>query len=142
MSALKGQCLCGAVAFEATPAKVEMDACHCSMCRRWSAGPAMTVSCSKLTIRDETALGVYASSEWAERCFCKSCGSVLFWRMRDGSLTAVSAHTFDDPSQFPFEVEIFVDEKPSNYAFANPTRKMTGAEVVAAFESQGGADNG
>ncbi len=139
MSALKGRCLCGAVRFTATPGKIEMDACHCGMCRRWSAGPAMTVGCSSLTIEDEAALGVYASSEWAERCFCKSCGSTLFWRMRDGSLIAVSAHAFDDPSRFPFEVEIYVDEKPSNYAFANPTRKMTGAEVIAAFAGKSGA---
>jgi hypothetical protein len=61
--------------------------------------------------------------------------------VRDGSLIAVSAHAFDDASQFPFEVEIYVDEKPSNYAFANPTRKMTGAEVIAAFAGKSGADD-
>lgn len=142
MNALKGQCLCGAVKFEATPRKVEMDACHCRMCRRWAGGPLMTVNCEALTVADESALGVFASSEWAERCFCKSCGSTLFWRMRDGSLTAVAAQAFDDPAQFPFEVEIFIDEKPNNYAFANQTRKMTGAEVAAAFETKGGADHG
>lgn len=142
MSALKGQCLCGAVKFEATPSKVEMDACHCGMCRRWSAGPMMTVNCSDVSIADEAALGAYPSSEWAERCFCKTCGSSLFWRMRDGSLISVSAQAFDDPSQFPFEIEIYVDEKPSNYAFANPTRKMTGAEVIAAFSGKSGDDHG
>jgi hypothetical protein len=29
--------------------------------------------------------------------------------------------------------EIFVDEKPGYYTFANETRKLTGQEVMAAF---------
>jgi hypothetical protein len=138
---LSGRCLCGAVRFAATPEKMTMDACHCSMCRRWAGAPAMTVFCTDLKFEDENAVGVYQSSDWAERGFCKTCGSSLFWRTRDHKLFTVSAHAFDDPGQFHFDVEIYIDEKPSNYAFANQTRKMTGAEVVAAFGSIGGADD-
>ena len=36
---------------------------------------------SSLKIEDDTHLGVYRSSEWAERCFCTKCGTSLFYRL-------------------------------------------------------------
>lgn len=136
-AALSGQCLCGAVTFTATPEAEEMTVCHCAMCRRWSGGAFTVVSCgSKVEVADESRLGVYVSSDWGERCFCKTCGSTLFWRMRDRSHIAVSIQAFEDPGAFAFTSEIFIDEKPASYDFANPTKKLTGAEVFAQFEAQ------
>ncbi|MEJ8574658.1 GFA family protein [Microbaculum marinum] len=127
-----GRCLCGAVRFEATPKHDEMGVCHCSKCRRWSGGAFMAVECgNSVRVNDDSQLGVYVSSDWGERVFCKTCGTTLFWRMQDGSEYAVSAQAFDDPAQFRFVSEIFVDEQPPNYAFANETRKMTGPEFIA-----------
>ena len=135
---LSGRCLCGAVRFTATPESMTMGVCHCSMCRRWSGGTFMAVDCgSSLKIEDESALGVYHSSEWGDRCFCKTCGTTLFWRLRQGSHDVVAAQAFDDPSQFEFTSEIFVDDKPRNYMFANHTKKMTGAEFLASFAPPG-----
>jgi hypothetical protein len=118
-----------------------MGVCHWTLCRRWSGGAWMAVECSgdKLKIADESQLGVYKSSEWGARCFCKSCGTTLFWRMQDGSHAAVSAQTFDDPAQFAFVSEIYVDEQPSNYAFANQTKRMTSQEFLDAFTAGKGA---
>lgn len=132
-----GQCLCGAVKFKATPNQArEMGVCHCAMCQRWSGGVFMAVSCGdQVTIEDETHLGVYISSEWGDRCFCKICGSTLFWRMRDGTNVAVAAPAFDDPADFTFAEEIFIDEKPVNYAFANDTKKHTGDEMRVQLET-------
>ncbi len=133
-NSMSGGCLCGAVRFTATPENDEMGACHCGMCRRWSGGPYLAVSCGEsVKVEDEAVLKSYASSEWGERVFCSNCGTSLFWRMRDGSHTSVAVSAFDDPGAFRFTREIFIDEKPGNYAFANETTKMTGAEVVALF---------
>lgn len=136
---LSGGCLCGAVRFTATPGKDEMGVCHCSFCRKWTGGVFMAVECGKLsdlTIEGESDLGVYKSSDYGERVFCVKCGTNLMWRMADGSHTSVSAQAFDDPGRFRFVSEIFVDEQPDNYAFANDTRKMTGPEVFAFFAQQ------
>ncbi|GGE80634.1 GFA family protein [Stappia taiwanensis] len=130
---LQGGCLCGAVRFAAEPTAREMAVCHCSMCRRWSGGAFMAVECHGVDFEDPAALGVYGSSEYGERVFCKSCGSSLMWRMRDGSHITVAAPAFDDPSSFAFTTEIFIDEKPDAYSFANSTQKLTGAEVFALF---------
>ena len=141
-AALSGSCLCGAVRFSAVPEKPAMDACHCAMCRRWGSGPVMTVTCARLEIADKRALGVYSSSEWAERCFCKECGASLFWRMKDGGFIAVNAHAFDEPVSYPFTVEIYVDQKPATYAFADVPKQMTGAEVEAMFAAKGEGEGG
>ncbi len=92
----------------------------------------MAVDCGEnVQLEENGTLGVYASSDYGERVFCRKCGSSLFWRMQDGSQAYVAARAFDDPSVFSLTDEIFVDDKPDNYAFANRTRKMTGAEVFA-----------
>jgi hypothetical protein len=134
---LPGSCLCGAVKFTAALEKREMGVCHCSMCRRWSGGAFMVAEygAGALKVADESQLGVYKSSDYGERCFCKSCGSTLFWRMQDGSFGAVSIQAFDDPGQFAFVSEIYVDEQPSNYAFANKTKRQTSQEFLDAFSA-------
>lgn len=133
-----GGCLCGAVRYTAVPEKPEMDVCHCRMCRRWSGGVLMSVPCNDLVIEDERALGRYASSEWAERLFCKECGTSLFWRFQndESGHVAVAFQSFDDLAPVSFAEEIFIDEKPALYEFAGARRRKTGAEIIAAFEAQ------
>jgi hypothetical protein len=129
-----GGCLCGAVRFSATPADRDVAACHCSMCRRWSAGPFLVRDCgTSLQIEDRASLGVYRSSDWAERAFCKSCGTPLYYRLIDKDMHFVSAEAFDDVNDLAFTSQIFIDEKPGYYDFANTTHNMSGAEVFAAF---------
>lgn len=138
---LSGHCLCGAARFTAEVERREMDACHCSMCRRWGGGPATTVFATALTFEDETPVGLFVSSDWAERGFCKACGTGLFWRTRDGKMLTVNAQAFDPPLDYPLTVEIYIDHKPENYAFANDTTKMTQAQVEAMIAG-GGEANG
>ncbi len=40
---------------------------------------------------------------------------------------------FDDDKNFMFSHQVFIDEKPSYYGFANETNDMTGAEIFAKF---------
>ena len=137
-----GRCLCGVVTFTATPLTLDIDACHCGKCRKWSGGVFLCAPCADVTVEDAGAITVYKSSDYGERGFCKSCGSSLFWRMQDHSFYAVSVQAFDDQSSFVFAEEVFVDDKPALYAFANDTRKLTGGEffarAMARQESSGG----
>jgi hypothetical protein len=133
-----GGCLCGDVRFTASPSDHDVGVCHCSMCRRWSAGPFMVRDCgTTLQIDDAKNLGVYRSSEWAERGFCKRCGTPLYYRLIDKDMYFVSAEAFDDVRDISFTTQIFIDEKPSYYDFANKTHNMTGAEVFAQFAPGG-----
>ena len=140
MKTRSGRCLCGAVAFTCEPMPqedgVHVDACHCGMCRRQIGGPLMGVTLAKApTVEDESQLVVYNSSEWSQRLFCKTCGSNLCYRLRKNDFHTVHAGALDDISDAKLALEIFVDDKPDYYDFAQETKKMTGAEVLAAFAS-------
>ena len=134
MSAKSGQCLCGAVKFTATPKSGDVGVCHCGMCRKHAAGPFFAVDCADtLAFDDETKVGVYGSSDWAERGFCKQCGSTLFWRAKDGSVNIVAVDLFDDPGSLRLDHEVFIDEKPDYYSFAQKTKQLTGQQCFEMF---------
>ncbi|MCR9134896.1 MAG: GFA family protein [Alphaproteobacteria bacterium] len=129
-----GQCLCGAVRFTAVPSKMETGVCHCNMCRRWTAGPFFAVDCGDSLVFDaQDDLEIFRSSDWGERGFCRKCGTPLLWQLHDKTHVSVSLTAFDEIDDMVFTSEIFIDEKPDIYTFANETKKMTGAQVFALF---------
>jgi hypothetical protein len=132
---ITGKCLCGAVRFSMR-GRAELSVCHCTMCRRWSGGPVMAVhSTGPVTIGDEGAVAWYRSSEWAERGFCRTCGSTLFYRLTGSGEIVASAGAFDDPSRFKgFRRHIFIDEKPGYYDFADDAPRLTAAQTMALFK--------
>lgn len=129
-----GRCLCGAVTFTVSGAGNELGVCHCEMCRRW-AGGAWPVLHGKwpVAFTGEEHIVRYKSSDWAERGFCGKCGTNLFYHLLDRDEYALSAGALDDQSGLTLTGQIFIDEKPEWYAFANDTPKMTGAEVFAMY---------
>lgn len=82
IAAASGQCLCGAVKFTAYDVEPHYHACHCGTCRRWGGSPAMAVQCAKVEYQVEDGLSWYQSSEWAERGYCRDCGSSLWKKSR------------------------------------------------------------
>jgi hypothetical protein len=132
--ARKGSCLCGAVTISAKTASNKVEACHCTMCQKWTGGPLMAVDCGvDVSIQGEENVGVFNSSDWAERGFCKKCGSNLFYRLKQDKKYLLPAGLLDSAEALIFDRQIFIDEKPEYYCFANETINMTGAEVFAMY---------
>jgi hypothetical protein len=48
----------------------------------------------------------------------------------------MAAGIFGDDQSFVFDHQVFIDEKPAYYDFANKTEDMTGAELFAKFAPQ------
>ena len=136
MTTMTGKCLCGAVSFEAKGVETHHHACHCAMCRRWSGGPLFAAPVESVSFQGEEAIGVYESSTWAERAFCKACGSNLFYRVKQTGQHIISIGTFDDTEAFKLVGEIFIDQKPDGYNFAGDLPKKTEAEVFAMFSGE------
>lgn len=134
-----GRCLCGKVSFRiSTPVK-EVGACHCSMCRRWGSGPFLEVSCGDAVVFEGGENIVrYKSSDWAERGFCGICGTNLFYFLVSTGDYMMAAGALDDQTGLTLESEVFIDEKPDFYTFANETKTMTGAEVFALYGPEEG----
>ncbi len=131
---LNGSCMCGAVQVEAHNVKPSVGACHCDMCRKWTSSPMQTVDCgTDVSFQGEENIGVFNSSDWAERGFCKQCGSALFYRVKGNNNHFIAAGLFGNLDGFVFDHEVFIDEKPDFYAFADERRRMTGKEVFEYF---------
>lgn len=129
---ITGECLCGAVGFCAKPLKRQIEACHCAMCRKWSGIAFVGVMCDgEAQFTGEDQLARYASSKWAERGFCKTCGSSLFYRFKPTGSYSFLAGTIADIGEMQLAEQIFVDEKPDYYDFAQKTPMKTGPEVIA-----------
>ena len=133
-----GHCLCGAVSIVVADTPHALGACHCEMCRRWTGlcTVGFGVAEADLTITGAENIAVYKSSDWAERCFCRICGSNLWYHLTIPGETVthyVSFGLLDDPSGMKLDHEIFFDKKPDAFAFAGETRKMTEAETLASM---------
>ncbi|MEQ8736394.1 MAG: GFA family protein [Rhodospirillaceae bacterium] len=132
-----GKCLCGAVSITAKAASNHVGACHCRMCRRWSGGPYVEINCgTEVSFAGQENISVFSSSDWAERGFCAKCGTHLFYRIKETKEHMMPVGLFEcDEGTLAFTTQVFVDEKPSYYSFANETQNMTGPEIFAMFSS-------
>ena len=132
----KGTCLCGGVQVIAKTMSKHVGACHCGICRKWGGGPLMAVDCgTEVLFENESSITIFNSSECAERGFCNRCGSHLFYRLKETQQYFIPAGIFNDVNSFEFDHQVFIDNKPSYYSFANKTRVMTEAEIFAQFGS-------
>ena len=131
----KGTCLCGSVSITVQSLDNSIGACHCTMCRRWGGGPFIEINCgANVSFQGEENISIFNSSDWAERGFCKNCGSHLFYKLKEGNQHMVPIGLFDEAEDLLFDTQVFIDEKPSYYSFSNKTKEMTGAELFAQFE--------
>ncbi|QLC25728.1 GFA family protein [Parasphingopyxis algicola] len=133
----QGRCLCGAVTITAKTAGHGVGSCHCAMCRRWGSGPFMDVDCGQdVRIEGEENITRYQSSDWAERAFCRKCGTNLFYRLKEADHHIVSVGLFEPEDEMALKLEVFIDEKPDFYSFAGDAQKLTGAELFAMMQGQ------
>ena len=86
----KGACLCGAVSFEVKGPLPPPSACHCTQCRKHSGHfeASTDVPRSAVTIHGSDKVTWYRS-EKAQRGFCSTCGSSLFWDPYQKDWTAI-----------------------------------------------------
>ncbi len=119
---VKGSCLCGGVEFELSGTLRNSVACHCVQCRKTSGHyvSATQVGPEQLTLIKDETLQWYRSSPPAERGFCNTCGSSLFWRHdNDRGAISVMSGTLDAPTGIHTEKHIFVADKGDYYDIAD-----------------------
>ncbi|MGC6767057.1 GFA family protein [Enterococcus sp. LJL128] len=132
----QGSCLCGKTTFSIKEASLEVSACHCGMCRRWTSGPLLSIEAGNsenITFDNEDNIGRYQSSEWAERGFCKNCGSSLFYHGLTDDSYYIPVDLLKDINGAKLVLEIMYDNKPDYYCFSNDTKKMTQADIYQQF---------
>lgn len=131
---MKAQCLCKAVTLDVADNQ-EIHACHCGFCRKWGGSAGFTTQVQGIKTDDADNISTYQSSAWAERAFCKTCGSHLYFRHLETDNYYVSAGLFDGVA-FKLASQIFVDKKACYYELANDTPKLTESEFLAMITKQ------
>lgn len=130
----ENKCLCGKVSIKLNSLDPELGVCHCDMCRKWSGGPYISVKhAGAVTIDGDEHVTYYNSSDWAERAFCSSCGTHLFYRLKDKAETYFPAGLLENQTGMVLDHQIFIDKKPSYYSFAEQTKDFTSEQVLAMF---------
>ncbi len=130
-------CLCGKIQFnvEIDAADVNFHACHCTMCQKQNGGPYMGVKLSRTPDIVSESLAWYDSSDYAQRGFCKECGSTLFWRMKENvdAMCIVSVGVLKNTKNLTLTSHIFVDGKPDYYEIADGLPCLTAEQVMAKY---------
>ncbi|MFK5980985.1 MAG: GFA family protein [Rhizobiaceae bacterium] len=112
-----GSCICGKVSYQVKEPLRPITACHCTQCRKQSGHffAATAAHNEDLSIQGEENLTWFNASEDAERGFCKTCGSTLFWRHSDESFTSILAGSLDGETGLKIAKHIFVADKGDYY---------------------------
>lgn len=125
---LQGHCLCGEVRVTIAELSEEITVCHCHMCQKFFGGPFLSLAGvlpKDVEISGEEQIQRYLSSEWAERGFCKKCGSGLFYHSLADDEYYFPAGLFAEIDQAKLTTEIFYDQKPAFFHFKESTEKLT-----------------
>jgi hypothetical protein len=112
-----GSCLCGGVAFEISGPLRPVVGCHCTQCRKQSGHFGAFTACvnEDLTFTAEKSLAWYRASETAGRGFCKTCGSLLFWKGDSRTYTSIAAGAIDGATGLVTEGHIYCADKGDYY---------------------------
>lgn len=130
----EGGCLCGGVRFRARGRLRGVIFCHCSQCRRQSGHfvAATSASDADLTVEGGPHLAWYAASADARRGFCRTCGSLLFWKQEGTDTTSIMAGAFDRPTGLAGDSHIFVADKGDYYEICDGLPQFTDYETPTA----------
>ncbi len=112
-----GGCCCGKVRFTATKVRPTVSECHCTMCRRQSGHRYATTQTNTENLVLEGAGNItwFEGSASAQRGFCTTCGSHLFWRPAEQDHYAILAAAIDEPNDLKMARHIFVADKGGYY---------------------------
>ena len=132
MSAMHGHCLCGAVRIDVAEHRGFTAVCHCRMCQRWSGGLFICVPADAAAVQVSGPVQHFRSSDIAERAFCGTCGSHLWYRAFDGDgHYALVPGLFDGARDLPLKSEIYTDRAYSGLALPGDHPRATRAEFEA-----------
>lgn len=122
-----GGCLCGGVRYSASSVGSEVTECHCSQCRRQAGHRHASVNTADdLAIEGLDGVTWFSASPAAERGFCSTCGSHLFWREAGGGVTSVAAASLDDSFGLWIGKHIFVESKAPYYEIEGDAPRFRG----------------
>jgi hypothetical protein len=131
---LEGRCLCGEVTIRIDGRHdPRAGACHCRMCQRWSGGLFLSFHVAEEAMAFEGPVTRFASTAFAERAFCATCGSHLWMRDLEGEAPGydLMPGLFDAARDWPLYSEIYIDRAMTAIRLEGDHPRATRAEYEA-----------
>lgn len=128
---MEGRCLCGDVQVEVRALSNQISACHCMLCRRWSGSVQMGIEATESDVTITGPVKVHRSSELAERAWCDTCGSALWFRYVSGPDTGyfeLAPGLFDNAAGAHLVREVYADRCPDGYALGGTHERVSQAD--------------
>jgi hypothetical protein len=109
---ISGTCLCGANDMSARGPAGTVTACHCPQCRKTSGNFAASFDVADADlVWERSHWTTYATPAGGVRAFCPICGTKLWFRAADGSLS-VEAGWITSPTGGRLQEHIFMSSAP------------------------------
>ena len=93
----------------------------------------LEVICQNLVFEGKEHIGRIRSSERVQRGFCTKCGSSLFYHLIEDIDYQIPVGLYVEQSKSQMSMQVFIDEKPELYEFANKTQIINSQEIFAKF---------
>ena len=132
-STLHGQCLCGTVKVTARTENPILRVCHCDMCRRHTSGAFFSIETLPDSIEVTGPAQTYKSSEWAQRGFCGTCGSTLWYETMHDGRRNLAAGLFANAGDGTLKLEFFADMCPQGYRLEGDHKRLSKQQTIALF---------
>ncbi|MCE0505164.1 GFA family protein [Roseivivax sp. GX 12232] len=121
----RGSCLCGALRYRVTGPLRPVVACHCVMCRKTSGHFVAATAAREEHVTITGKARWYRSSARAERGFCPTCGSNLFWRSA-GRVSLWAGSLDAAPADLRLAGHIFCGDKGAYYEITDGLPQAAG----------------
>lgn len=114
-------CLCGKIVGKAYLVDKKLRICHCSMCRRSTGGTGF--SYLYLTeaplIESQQKETIYQADERAERAFCATCGSTIYYHALGEQGYCLAVGILDNLSEETIYLakEYYLEDQPAYYSY-------------------------
>ena len=117
-----GGCCCGALRYVSKLPPLECGYCHCVICQKTSAAPALVFASFPISeFRYTRGIpAIYHSSEHGNREFCSLCGTqIAFREAEDAGTVDVNVGSLDDPVMVSPEYHIWCQSRVSWFETAD-----------------------
>ncbi|MWD26823.1 GFA family protein [Aquicoccus sp. SCR17] len=137
-----GRCLCGEVRIETDALSDELTACHCLLCTRWGGGVQFGIEAEAARVHVTGPVKTHRSSKLAERAWCDTCGSHLWFRYVEGpdeGYFELCPGIFDNAGDATLTLVNYADQAPDGWSLGGTPRRITKDEYerTHAFLSEG-----
>lgn len=134
---MRGDCICGEIAFEIVGVLPKAYQCHCSLCRKQGG----SVSNTGLVIKEknfrwlkgEDKITSFVKDTGFSSDFCSKCGSVVPNPFRDKPYVWVPSGALDDSEKLEVAFHICVGSKASWDVIATDVKQYDGMPDLQAF---------